>query len=209
MLRYPGGTGLDATTNGYSLSHNFLSDLGMTVAYNHEPNRLGAFLFVASLLLLVTGLGGVVVIIAKFLAVDPKSRRWAQFALITLLLSCIAFVGVAATPENLSMPLHISFTFWGWRIVPVVALFLGFASRQNAKLGPRAAIAFFATALLLGAYAAVLDWGPSVTEPHGLVVQVIAQKVASVIVIATLLIAVDAIDRANGGGQTIAAQRIT
>jgi hypothetical membrane protein len=32
-LRYPGGTALDATTPGYSLSRNFLSDLGMTVAY--------------------------------------------------------------------------------------------------------------------------------------------------------------------------------
>src|SRR5580765_6821526 len=77
-LRYPGGTPLDSTTAGYSLSRNFLSDLGMTVAYNHEPNQLGAAFFVASLLLLVVGLGSVVGVIARFLAVDLRSRRWTR-----------------------------------------------------------------------------------------------------------------------------------
>jgi hypothetical membrane protein len=46
MTRYPGGTVLDRTSPGYSLSRNFLSDLGMTVAYDRLPNRLGAGLFV-------------------------------------------------------------------------------------------------------------------------------------------------------------------
>src|SRR5262245_37936850 len=160
MLRYPGGTPLDATTLGYSLTHNFLSDLGMTVAFNHEPNRLGAALFVASLLLLVVGLGSVVGVIARFLAIDAASRRWARLAAVALLAACVAFAGVAATPENRLMPLHISFTIWGWRIVPAVALFLGLASRHNARLRQRAALAWFGTAFMLGAYAALLSWGP-------------------------------------------------
>src|SRR3569833_1767304 len=86
MLRYPGGTALDATTSGYSLSHNFLSDLGMTVAYNHEPNRLGAAVFVVSLLLLVVGLGSVAAVIARFLAIDAASRRWVRVAGVALLM---------------------------------------------------------------------------------------------------------------------------
>ena len=118
MGRYPGGTALDTTTIGYSLSHNFLSDLGMTIAYNHEPNRLGAALFVASLLLLVVGLGTVVGVIARFLAVDADSRRWAVLAIIALLAVCVAFAGVAVTPENQLMSLHVSFTKWAWRIAP-------------------------------------------------------------------------------------------
>ncbi|MEP6766190.1 MAG: hypothetical protein ABJB66_17900, partial [Gemmatimonadaceae bacterium] len=59
MLLYPGGTPLDHTTAGYSLSQNFLSDLGMTVSYNGLPNSFGALLFIVSLMLLVTGLGSV------------------------------------------------------------------------------------------------------------------------------------------------------
>jgi hypothetical membrane protein len=197
VLRYPGGTAVDATTPGYSLSRNFLSDLGMTVAYNHEPNRLGARLFVASLLLLVVGLGSVVGAIARFLAADEGSRRWARLAAAALLAVCIAFAGVAVTPENRMMPLHVSFTTWAWRMVPAVALFLGFASRHNARLRRRAALAWFGTALLLGAYATLLSWGPSVAQADGLLVQVIAQKAATVVVVAALLFAVGEIDRAK------------
>src|SRR5205823_3965085 len=34
------------------------------------------------------------------------------------LLACAAFVGVALTPENAVMDLHVAFTLWAWRIVP-------------------------------------------------------------------------------------------
>ena len=44
MARYPGGTPLDHTTERYSFSRNFLSDLGMTVAYDGRANLLGAAL---------------------------------------------------------------------------------------------------------------------------------------------------------------------
>ena len=87
-FRYPGGTALDTTTSGYSPARNFLSDLGMTVAYNHEPNRAGAAFFVVSLLLLVVGLGGVVAAVARFLAGDARSRLWARLAAAALLAAC-------------------------------------------------------------------------------------------------------------------------
>ena len=197
MGRYPGGTALDTTTIGYSLSHNFLSDLGMTIAYNHEPNRLGAALFVASLLLLVVGLGTVVGVIARFLAVDADSRRWAVLAIIALLAVCVAFAGVAVTPENQLMSLHVSFTKWAWRIAPAVALFLGVASRRNSRLRRRAAVAWFAAAVLLGAYATLLSWGPSVATADGLLLQVIAQKAATVVVMVALLTAVGEVELAK------------
>ena len=41
MWQYPGGTSLNARTVGYSPAQNFLSDLGMTVAYNGRANGLG------------------------------------------------------------------------------------------------------------------------------------------------------------------------
>ena len=57
MIRYPGGTGLEHDTPRYQLTQNFLSDLGMTVAYNGQPNRIGALLFVISLVVLIIGFG--------------------------------------------------------------------------------------------------------------------------------------------------------
>jgi hypothetical membrane protein len=198
MLRYPGGTVLDATTRGYSLSQNFLSDLGMTVAYSHEPNRLGATFFVTSLLLLVVGLGTAVGVIARFLGTDAASRRSARLAGVAVLAACVAFAGVAVTPENRLMPLHVSFTNWAWRIVPAVPLFLGLASRKRAQLRQRAAISWLGAALLLAAYASLLTWGPSVASADGLLVQVVAQKAATVIIIAAVLVGAAEVDRANG-----------
>ena len=42
MLLYPGGTVLDDSTRGYSLTRNFLSDLGSTVTYGGASNATGA-----------------------------------------------------------------------------------------------------------------------------------------------------------------------
>jgi hypothetical protein len=167
----------------------------MTVAYSHESNRLGAALFVSSLLVLVIGLGSVVAAIARLLAMDPQSRRWARLAGAALLLVCAAFAGVAVTPENRLMLLHVGLTKLAWWSVPAAALSFGVASRRNALLRQRAALPWFGMAVLLGAYAVVLNFGPSVAQPFGLVVQVLAQKAATVVLILALLMAAVEIDQ--------------
>jgi len=169
----------------------------MTVAYNHASNRVGATLFTASLLLLVIGLGGAVATIARNLAEDAGARRWARLAGVSLLFACVAFAGVAVTPENRVMPLHVSFTNWAWRIVPAVAVFLGAASYKRAGLRRRVAGVWFGAALLLAAYVALSGWGPSLGTPNGLVVHVIAQKTATIILTLTLLIAAGEVDHAS------------
>lgn len=196
MIRYPGGTPLDPTTSGYSLSENFLSDLGMTVAYDHRPNRLGAGLFVLSLLLLVVGLGHALVQIAHRLSEHSAARRWAGAAVLCGVFVCVAFAGVAVTPENRDMSVHASLALWAFRSMPAVAGFLAVASFRSPGLRPRLGTAWVVTALLLAGYAVFLDWGPSATSAHGLVAQVIAQKVAAVVVLASMLFASQEVDRA-------------
>jgi hypothetical membrane protein len=201
MARYPGGTPLDPTSRGYSLAHNFLSDLGMTVAYNHEPNRLGASLFVSSLLLLVIGMGHVVIVIARSLAVDPASRWWARAAGVFGLLACMAFAGVAVTPENHVMAIHVAFTQWAWRFTPVIAAFLGVASLYAPRVGRRVTFAWFAAAVLLAGYVMFGTWGPQVAMPRGLASQVIAQKAAAVLLIGTLLFVAAEVERPRGSSE--------
>jgi hypothetical membrane protein len=196
MVRYPGGTLFDATTHRYSLSQNFLSDLGMTVAHNHEPNRLGAALFVVSLMSLVVGLGSAVVGIARRLGGYPSARRWARSAAVFGLAACVAFAGVAVTPEDRVMDMHLAFTTWGWRIVPVIAALFGIASLNVPGFGRRVAVIWFVAAILLAAYAALFSWGPRITSVDGLVFQVVAQKAATVIVLAAVLLVSREMDRA-------------
>ena len=112
ILRYPGGTPLTRDTLRYSLTQNFLSDLGMTAAWNGQPNRLGAALFVSSLLILIIGLGSALAKVIRRYASFPPARRWARFAGGFGLLASVAFAGVAMTPENRVMNLHVSFTIW-------------------------------------------------------------------------------------------------
>jgi|SRR5262245_7137241 len=187
MLRYPGGTTLDATTQGYSMSGNFLSDLGMTVAYNGQANLLGASLFVVSLLLLILGLGSGLIAIIRLHWNDRASRPWARAAAACGFLACAAFSGVAATPENRVMAIHISFTLWGWRLVPLVAGLMALAALQSSLFPRRIALGWSFSALLLGGYAAFLEWGPRVTSVDGLHAHVIVQKAATVLVALTVL----------------------
>jgi hypothetical protein len=60
VAAYPGGTSRDPSTIGYSPFQNFLSDLGMTVAFDGRPNRGGALLFVASLGILPMAAAGLI-----------------------------------------------------------------------------------------------------------------------------------------------------
>ena len=196
MLRYPGGTGLDRSSVGYSLSQNFLSDLGMTVAYDRQSNRLGAGLFVLSLLVAVVGSGHAIIAIARHLSRDRASRPWARAAAVFGVLACVACVGVAATPENRAMVSHVAFTLWAFRIVPIVAALLAIASFHAPGVRARVTIVWVVLAVLMASYAALLNWGPSVSTADGLVFQVVAQKTATVVVVAGLLFVAREFDRA-------------
>src|SRR5678816_3388293 len=68
VLSYPGGTVHDEATRGYSFTHNFLSDLGSTVAFNSQRNVVGAVLFGVSVLIMVLVLAGSIVAVVRLLS---------------------------------------------------------------------------------------------------------------------------------------------
>ncbi len=180
MLVYPGGTYRDHSTSGYQFFHNFLSDLGATVAYNGQPNRVGALLFVVSLVALVVGMGAMLVSLARTYSRSASAVWFARLAAVAGALVCAFFIGVAATPENHFMPIHVLFTKLAFRTFPAVPLFLGLAARRNPALPPRVSVAWVAMIVLLVSYVLVLDFGPRSSTPTGLVVQVTAQKIVSI-----------------------------
>ena len=186
-FRYPGGTFNDHSTRGYSFTENFLSDLGATVAHNGEANRLGAVLFVVALLLLVVGIGGSLVGLVRLHSSDPEGRPFARFAGLVGLAVCLCFAGVAVTPENRLLGAHVFFTKAAFRLFPLVPLFLFFASLRVHDLsnGVRTAWAFLT--VMLAGYVWVLDFGPRVSAPGGLVTQVTAQKIISITVVAAFV----------------------
>lgn len=180
MLLYPGGTALDRTSHHYSLTQNFLSDLGMMAAWDGAPNRVGAPLFVASLVALVVGLGGALVGFVQLYSTSRRSSVLARAALAVGLLVSAAFVGVALTPEDRMMGLHVKFTLFAFRAFPGVTLLLALASRVSGVAPPRVTLAWSILTAVLLAYVALLGWGPPLDTPSGLATYVIAQKVVSI-----------------------------
>jgi len=180
MIRYPGGTARDPLSTGYSLSHNFLSDLGMTVAYDGQPNTLGALLFALSLSILVFALGACLAGFVPLYSEPPGARQLARAAGVVGILVCAAFIGVAATPENRLMGLHVRLTLLAFRIFPIVTALLAIASLYSNAVAVRVAVAWAGLTAVLVGYVVVLGWGPSLNTPDGLPVQVAAQKIVAI-----------------------------
>src|SRR5215467_7958045 len=95
-LSYSGGTIADESTRGYSFTHNFLSDLGTTVAFNHQRNVAGAALFVVSIVIGVLAFGTLIVATVQLLSDAPRARGFARLAAVAATLACVGFLGTAA-----------------------------------------------------------------------------------------------------------------
>lgn len=180
MLIYPGGTLRDHSTRGYSLTHNFLSDLGSTVTFGGQPNSIGALLFVSSLVIVVLGVGACLAGFVKLFAEDRATRNLARGTAVVGAFVCASFLGVAFTPEDRFMALHVQFTLWAFRVFPLVPLLLAVATARDARFPRRTTVAWLSLALVGVAYAADLQWGPTLSTSGGLAFQVIAQKIVAV-----------------------------
>jgi hypothetical protein len=180
VMRYPGGTLLDHRTEGYSATSNFLSDLGMTVAYDGSANRLGSLLFVIAVIVAALGVGACVPGFVRLHSDTPRARRFARAAAVVGFAVCAAFIGVALTPEDRVLGLHVWFTFQAFRVFPLVTLLFALASRASPNHPRRLTIAWVVLTSILLAYVGVLEWGPRLTTPGGLMTQVIAQKVVAI-----------------------------
>jgi hypothetical protein len=186
-IRYPGGTFQDHSTRGYLFFENFLSDLGMTVAHNGEANRFGAILFIVGLLVLVVGLGGSLVGFVRLHSAAKESRTFARLAGLVGLVVCVCFAGVAFTPENRFLGLHIFFTRAAWRLFVLVPLFLFVASVRSDDVPPGIRSAWLFLTIMLAGYVWVLDFGPRVSAPGGLVTQATAQKIIAITAVLTFV----------------------
>ena len=179
-LLYPGGTLHDPSRRGYSLVENFLSDLGMTIAYDGRPNGAGAILFVLGLCVVVLGLGRALLEFVRLYATSPSARPYALAASIVGLLVSSSFIGVGFTPENRVLDLHVQFTFFAFRVFPLLTLLLAVASFKSIAFPRSVGVAWVVLTVVLATYAVILTWGPTVATPAGLMTQVIAQKMVAI-----------------------------
>lgn len=187
MVVYPGGTQVDPTTVGYAFTQNFLSDLGTTVAFNGQPNTVGVLCFVASLAVLLLGALGLLRAVHQMHAAHPRAHVISRAAVAVALVVCAAFAGVALTPEDRAMSLHVLLTLTAFRLVPLVALLLAGAAFADTRLPRTIGVGWLVLSAVLIAYVVELQFAPSTGSQRGLTTQVLAQKLVVVSAVAVLL----------------------
>jgi hypothetical membrane protein len=185
-MLYPGGTVLDESTRGYSFAHNFLSDLGSTVALNYQRNFMGAVLFGLSVVIGVFTLAACIVASVRLLSTAAAARPFARFAAAASVLVCVGFVGVAVTPEDRLMELHSTFGLTAFHTFPVVTMLLAVATMRDDRFRARATAGWVVLSLVLAGFLVIGHLGPSVGTNHGLTVQVLTQKIMALTAIVVL-----------------------
>jgi len=188
MLLYPGGTPVDADTEGYRFLGNFFSDLGRTVAHNGEPNGVSAVLFLVALGLAGLGLA------VFFVAVVPLYRPGRVGLALGLagaaagVVSGFSFVGVALAPADIALAAHGWFVMMAFRAFLIATLLHTAAVLATAHYPNRYAAVYGVFALLLAAYLWLLFRGPGFGSAQGVMIQVTGQKVIAYAAIVTALI---------------------
>jgi hypothetical protein len=177
MLIYPGGTLRNPSTRGYSFFENFLSHLGLTIASNGEPNRMGAALFATGLGVLSLSLGACFVALVSLYSPSRSQGNLARAAGFAGLVSCISLLIVALTPGNLFPSLHIRFGLLAFHSFPLAALLFTIVTAREPRFSRRAVVGWLFLTVVLAANVVVLNWGPALDTDAGLVVQVTAQKI--------------------------------
>jgi hypothetical protein len=184
-LLYPGGTVLDASTRGYSFTHNFLSDLGSTVAFNEGRNTAGALLFEVATIVAVIALAGTFIGVVRSLSA-ARGAMFARLAAVAGTVVCVGFLGVALTPLDRAFQLHTVSSLVACHSFPVATALLAVATLRDGRFRARALLGWATLTVVLVSFIGMGILGPSVATERGLMTQVITQKIMAMTVLVVL-----------------------
>ena len=123
MFFYPGGNIHDPSQLGYSISHNFLSDLGGYKSHSGLPNLISFLIFNFSMTLF-TLIGISFLFIPKLFKEDIISFIISIIGSVFLFFGTLFFAGVGLTPYDLYLDEHIFFAINAFRLlVPGLILY--------------------------------------------------------------------------------------
>jgi hypothetical membrane protein len=123
MFFYPGGNIHDSSQIGYSISHNFLSDLGGYKSHSGLPNLISFLIFNFSMTLF-TLIGISFLFIPKLFKEDIISFIISIIGSVFLFFGTLFFAGVGLTPYDLYLDEHIFFAINAFRLlVPGLVLY--------------------------------------------------------------------------------------
>ncbi len=176
LLLYPGGTYLDRSAHGYSFFHNLLSDAGMTVAFNGQPNPAGSAFAMATSTLAAVALVCCATGLIRVYSSSPAQKSCSLAAAALLLLSGIGFVGAVLSPPNQYPAVHMRFSTLALGAAAAASLSLAVATVRDTRFSRWVPLGWIAVAVMIPALLSSRWWAPAVTTGGALVFHAILQK---------------------------------
>lgn len=177
MHFYSGGTPLDSSTMGYSLTQNYLSDLGLTSAHSGTSNTTSMILFTVTMCL-----AGVAV--AFFFLAAPGgfeknrgARRSSIIGSAAGVISGISYIGIGAMPSDVNHGLHLAFVNAAF-VTTFLAVVCYRTAMHESNTHPRGyALVYSLFAGIMAVYVVALLLAPSAETNTGLTVHAVGQKI--------------------------------
>ena len=180
MLFYPGGNIHDPLQIGYSISHNFLSDLGGYKSHSGLPNLISFIIFNFSMILF-TLIGISFLFIPKLFKEDIISFIISIIGSIFLFCGTFFFAGVGLTPYDLLLDEHIFFALNAFRLL-VPGLILYFFVLMRSSVSKKYSLVIFCLLFFTLSYVVyqIVSDSP-LTSIEQMVEQAIIQKIITLV----------------------------
>jgi hypothetical protein len=176
MFLYPGGAMYEPNAKRYLFFQNFFSDLGATLTRTKESNLYSMLLFIVALGSIGTSLAVASPLWKRVIVGEGRTMAFGHAAQALSLLSGICYVGIALTPWNLVLGVHMLFVQGAFTLLLGFVICLTVMEVQN-NWPVRYIASNIVYIAILTTYVFVLFHGPNLLTFRGLVFQVIAQKI--------------------------------
>ena len=182
MLAYPGGTMYDASTEGYSFSMNFFSDMGAYAARNGEPNYLSMIIFAISLTIVGLTFGLYYSLLPKLLGNDTVNFFMATIGSLFAIGGSICMIGTGFTPSDVVFAPHVFFANNIFHCFLVTSLLYTIVIFRSDRLKKRYAMGYALFFISIFIYVGILQYGPSARSGEtALIFQVLSQKMIVIV----------------------------
>ena len=182
MRVYPGGTMYDASSQGYSFSKNFFSDMGAYAARNGDPNYFSMILFAMSLTIVGITFISYYLLLPKLLGSDRINYILAWAGTLFAIGGSVCMIGTGFTPSDVVFAPHVFFANNIFHCFLVTALLYTIVIFRSDGLRKRYAIGYAMFFLSIFIYVMILQYGPSANSGESaLIFQVLSQKVIVIV----------------------------
>ena len=182
MKVYPGGTMYDASSQGYSFSKNFFSDMGAYAARNGDPNYFSMILFAMSLTIVGITFISYYLLLPRLLGRDRINYILAWAGTLFAIGGSVCMIGTGFTPSDVVFAPHVFFANNIFHCFLVTALLYTIVIFRSDGLRKRYAIGYAMFFLSIFIYVMILQYGPSANSGESaLIFQVLSQKVIVIV----------------------------